>query len=184
MSYIKWTPEYDAELAVRWNGGELVAVIAASFGCSRKAITNRADVLSLTRRHGKWATAWPEDREAELRKLWALGLSRKEMGVTLGVSSGSVSGMCARLGLGDNRTATSKKKTQPRSHRRLRPSAKFDARQPGTYEVLERAFRNLRHRSCHWPIGDPCGEEFSFCCAPSHGTYCADHARMGVLEVV
>lgn len=98
---------------------------------------------------------WTEERIAALQRLWAQGLSASQIAERLGsVTRNAVIGKAHRLGLA----------SRPSPIRRDGP-----------------ARRAASHRgpSCQWPLGDPAGQDFKFCGAPTEPgrPYCAQHCE-------
>ena len=61
-------------------------------------------------------------------------------------------------------------------------ATEFTPKQPGDYDVLRLAFKGAVVGACRWPIGDPCDDDFRFCCESARGTYCAGHARIAYVR--
>ena len=105
---------------------------------------------------------WTEERVAELRRLWAQGLSASQIAKRLGtdITRNAVIGKAHRLGLAG------------------RPS-------PIQGEIKPRRVpANYKGPTCQWPIGDPSTNEFKFCGAPSEfgRPYCAEHCGVAYLR--
>ncbi|MBI1779129.1 MAG: global cell cycle regulator GcrA-like protein [Proteobacteria bacterium] len=98
---------------------------------------------------------WSEERVAELKRLWATGLSARQIAEQLGgVTRNAVIGKAHRLGL-----------SQP-SPTRMKPRT---ASAPIFAE-----------RGCRWPIGHPGENGFHFCGQPSDAgrPYCIEHCSV------
>jgi GcrA cell cycle regulator len=98
---------------------------------------------------------WSEERVAELKRLWATGLSARQIAEQLGgVTLNAVIGKAHRLGL-----------SQP-SPTRMKPRA---ASTPVFAE-----------RGCRWPIGHPGENGFHFCGQTSDAgrPYCVEHCAV------
>ena len=110
-------------------------------------------------------SVWTEERLADLKKLWAEGLSITQIGLEIGVSRNAVVGKVHRMGLPKRQSpiVRSDKPIEPK-RRKLSPLAVADWD---------------RHKCC-WPIGDPRSEDFHFCGAKiSDGRpYCEEHCAI------
>ena len=93
-------------------------------------------------------SVWTEERLADLKRLWADGLSITQIGLEIGVSRNAVVGKVHRMGLPKRQSpiVRSDKPIEPR-RRKLSPVA-----------VAE-----WDRQKCCWPIGDPRLEDFHFC---------------------
>ena len=132
---------------------------------------------------------WTPARVDTLKSLWRDGLSASRVARILGgVTRNAVIGKIHRLGLGGRvaggmvrEEATPRPPRLP-SIRVERPSPPRPAKPvlatveqpaaPGLVSSLE----HLDVRGCHWPIGDPKSDAFSFCGRPAgDGPYCRGH---------
>lgn len=135
---------------------------------------------------------WTEDRIETLRRLWGQGMSASQIADILGgVTRNAVIGKLHRLDRPERIKAPAKPVTakvarapRPARLQAARPAsmlvetdaprATFRAEEPGSATFL-----NLEAHMCRWPIGDPCGDDFSFCGgAIVHGPYCASHSAL------
>jgi len=93
-------------------------------------------------------SVWNEERLADLKRLWAEGLSITQIGLEIGVSRNAVVGKVHRMGLPKRQSpiVRSDKPVEPR-RRKLPPLAVAD----------------WDRNKCCWPIGDPRSEDFRFC---------------------
>ena len=98
--------------------------------------------------------SWTDQRVADLRRLWAEGLSASQIARRLGnTTRNAVIGKVHRLGLASRQ-----------------PQPTWDANQ---------AMR-LTEQMCRWPIGHPGEPSFRFCCkkAEPGRPYCVEHCSM------
>lgn len=129
---------------------------------------------------------WPEEHVEQLKRLWALGKSCRQIGEVLGCTRNAVIGKAHRLGL-ESRAAPPpppKKSPRPRVRNRVRkpwkpkPTAPevTDMQLQQITEVPERlvSFDDLKHRECKFPHGDG---PYTFCGRPQWvgSVYCAHH---------
>jgi GcrA cell cycle regulator len=133
---------------------------------------------------------WTEDRIETLKRLSQEGRTARQIAEQLGgVSRNAVIGKLNRL----DREPEAKPPTAPKPvtakvvrirdagvtprPRIAQPSAA--PRTPIQCEEVRGAatFLTLEAHMCRWPIGDPCGKDFTFCGQPAQGrTYCSHHA--------
>jgi GcrA cell cycle regulator len=127
---------------------------------------------------------WPEERTEALKKRWAEGASSYVIAAELNITRGAVMGKVHRLKIHRGCTNTKPKKARVKKKRAKRvkpPRETFTEKHPGDADVLWLAFSRLERNSCRWPSGDPCGTNFSFCCAPTaDGRYCAAHTELSI----
>jgi GcrA cell cycle regulator len=135
---------------------------------------------------------WPEERDAQLRELWASGLSSAQMGLQLGVSRNAVIGRAHRLRLPPRKPTGpngGRKKAQPRKRkhyiRRTNSSGQF-VRETGElvenpHELLAPpvSLMALEPHHCRWPIDGEDGHIWYCGVTKCDGvSYCLTHARM------
>jgi len=151
---------------------------------------------------------WTQAVIAELRRLWAEGLSTAENGRRLGVSKNAVVGKAHRLAL-DPRPSPIHRgagpAAAPAAPRRvsgptLPPLAPAAVTSPSTVIVempVTRPAPQLRpvaisaprssgrFSACCWPIGEPGTSSFHFCGteAIQGKPYCTDHAQLAYVKV-
>ncbi|HTW27255.1 MAG TPA: GcrA family cell cycle regulator [Acetobacteraceae bacterium] len=155
---------------------------------------------------------WSEESIAQLRMLWAEGLSTAEIGRRMGVSKNAIVGKAHRLSL-DARPSPIRRGGEgvrrPRPPRpvsgptlpplaAMRPAAEMrtvEAR-PGPMPprpmpappprpvVVARPARS-RQPACCWPIGEPGTPSFRFCEAEAMPAkpYCQEHAALAYVKV-
>ena len=132
---------------------------------------------------------WTEERIETLRRLSLEGMSARQIAEQLGgVSRNAVIGKLNRL----DREAKAPSQPKPVTAQvgRIRDAAPAPRPRPAQPSVEPRApirceeargmatFLTLEAHMCRWPIGDPCGADFTFCGRPADGrTYCDSHAR-------
>ena len=138
---------------------------------------------------------WTEERVAQLRKLWAEGLSASQIAKQLGgVTRNAVIGKVHRLGLAGRATPSRPAKRPVRAARprvigptapRMRlpttlPSVVIPDLEPLKLEDGRAAsVLTLNESMCKFPIGDPTDADFAFCGRDAAcGPYCQDHARL------
>lgn len=139
---------------------------------------------------------WTEERVAQLRKLWAEGLSASQIAKQLGgVTRNAVIGKVHRLGLAGRATPSRPTKRPVRTARprvigptapRMRPPTSnlptvvIPDLEPLKLENGKAAsVLTLNETMCKFPIGDPTDPDFAFCGrGASCGPYCQDHARL------
>ena len=153
---------------------------------------------------------WTEAVIAELRSLWAEGLSTAEIGRRLGVSKNAVVGKAHRLGL-DPRPSPIRRGAgeiaQPVVRRAMgptlpplppvAPAAPVAEAAPRAAEAPRAASPVLRpvapsvprsggrFSACCWPIGEPGTASFHFCGAEALAAkpYCQEHAQLAYVKV-
>jgi GcrA cell cycle regulator len=133
---------------------------------------------------------WTEDRIETLRRLSQEGRSARQIAEQLGgVSRNAVIGKLNRLDRGpEAKPSTAPKPVTakvvrirdavPASRPRL-PQVSAEPRAPIKCDEVRggATFLTLEAHMCRWPIGDPSGDDFSFCGKPAEGrTYCSHHA--------
>ncbi len=139
--------------------------------------------------------SWDDDKVAQLRKLWADGLSASQIAAQLdGVTRNAVIGKVIRLGLAaraprgpDRKAARRAQQRQPRKSFVSDVWAKFGGSGPEGMPVGDDpadhpdlvALVDLEPHQCKWPIGDPKHGRFGFCGHERETglPYCAAHAR-------
>jgi GcrA cell cycle regulator len=152
---------------------------------------------------------WTEAVIAELRRLWAEGLSTAEIGRRLGVTKNAIVGKAHRLALDprpspirrtprEGAAAPAPRRVQgptlpPLAHVappvseppmvRMPPPVSV---QPQIRQAANQPFRSGgRVTSCCWPIGEPGTSSFHFCGSDSMQgkPYCSDHAQLAYVKV-
>jgi GcrA cell cycle regulator len=140
---------------------------------------------------------WTEERIETLRRLSLQGMTARQIAEHLGgVSRNAVIGKLNRLDR--ERKAPSAAKPVTAKVVRIRDAAPAPAprprlspppaqpRAPIRCEETRGAatFLTLEAHMCRWPIGDPCGADFSFCGQPAQGrSYCSQHASQAYRRV-
>jgi GcrA cell cycle regulator len=135
---------------------------------------------------------WTEERIETLRRLSLEGMSARQIAERLGgVSRNAVIGKLNRL---DRQPSTPK----PASVKVVRVRAATPAPRPAIARAPAPArapmqcdeprgaatFLTLEAHMCRWPIGDPCGTDFTFCGQPAQGrSYCGRHASQAYRPV-
>jgi GcrA cell cycle regulator len=131
---------------------------------------------------------WTQDRIDTLRRLSQEGRTARQIAEQLGgVSRNAVIGKLNRLnGVGEGKPRSAPKPVTAKVVRITGAAASPRQRTAPTpprpaiqcNEVRGGAtFLTLEAHMCRWPIGDPCGSDFSFCGEPAQGrTYCSHHA--------
>ena len=138
---------------------------------------------------------WTEDRIETLRRLALEGMSARQIAELLGgVSRNAVIGKLNRL----DREAKAPSVPKPVTAKvvRIRDVAPAPrprlaqppppSRPPMRCEEPRGAatFLTLEAHMCRWPIGDPCGADFTFCGQPAQGrSYCERHASQAYRPV-
>lgn len=148
--------------------------------------------------------AWTDNRVEQLKKLWEAGLSASQIASELGnMTRNAVIGKVHRLGLSGRAKSPSsgvprQRKVRPARHmmRVNRPVSRVQTAlaqvfaveaepDPIVYDTVvpisQRAsLLELNENNCHWPVGDPCNEDFFFCGGKSLSSlpYCAHHSRV------
>jgi GcrA cell cycle regulator len=135
-------------------------------------------------------TLWTDERTADLKRMWAQGLSATQIAYRLGLDSRSaVLGKVHRLKLAERRTGHHVYKMRP-AHVPPRPAAKaprvprpvqpMPLPLPGASDLAPTCqLQGLTGTTCRWPIGDPREPGFGFCGRPHVPglPYCEYHAR-------
>jgi GcrA cell cycle regulator len=128
--------------------------------------------------------SWTEEREAELRRLYGLGLSADAIAAELGITRNAAIGKIDRLGL-------SKGARRVRSTRFVNHGNRFDVTDavpplpamPGGSNIpiaQRRTLPELNNSMCRWPFGEPSSPDFFFCGADAipNYPYCGVHCRL------
>jgi GcrA cell cycle regulator len=129
---------------------------------------------------------WSEDRITTLTSLWQSGLSASQIAKALGgVTRNAVIGKIHRLGLSGRAQPSrpvrlvqpSRRATPPSRPRAVARVAPSPARPQPVLKGpgLVTSLALLGAHACKWPIGDPKGEDFSFCGRRANGSYCPSH---------
>jgi GcrA cell cycle regulator len=143
---------------------------------------------------------WTDQRVADLRRLWADGLSASQIATRLGgCTRNAVIGKVHRLGLA-KRATTSRARSpnrrprgsgpprprQPKKDRGFMAAPLPDAEvkaftltvHPEDAAINRRPLAELGLADCRWPIGDPRHDDFGFCGASAlqGRPYCERHS--------
>lgn len=137
------------------------------------------------------ARAWDDDMVATLKRLYADGLSARQIAAAIGgLSRSAVIGKAHRLGISSpesqsqimKRTRRKKRAMVPQARRRTKRIIPFEPLLeplplPQADDVARKGFADLDERDCRFPVGDPGQPGFGFCACPKvPGTsYCAGH---------
>jgi GcrA cell cycle regulator len=139
-------------------------------------------------------TAWTDEQIAEVKRLWTIGHSAKQISIRVGKSRNAVIGIIHRKGFNGRQPAP--RVTKPRAPKRQSPAALIV--RPATTPRPERRTKpieappqprsdkpgllQLRSTDCKWTYGDPLQPGFHFCGAPQvlASPYCAAHQRISV----
>lgn len=146
------------------------------------------------------AATWTDERTERLKALWADdALTASVIARRLGISRNAVLGKVHRLGLSNRRAPPSRASHAPRTRNSPRPvgagrsarpgpgarpapkppAATASSPRPEIDRGLVARLEDLPWRACHWPIGDPLGEDFRFCGRPAgRAAYCEAHRRV------
>jgi GcrA cell cycle regulator len=116
--------------------------------------------------------AWTEDKIKQLKKLWNKGRSTIEIAKELGISKNSVVGKAHRLELANRPSPIKKKTTAVKKAEVQKPKEKC-------------TLMDLKLSTCHWPIGDPCDEDFHFCGKQTMTgkPYCTEHCKLAYTSI-
>jgi GcrA cell cycle regulator len=140
-------------------------------------------------------TAWTKERTAQLKKLWAEGLSggqiEREMSPH-GPTRNAIIGKAHRMGLSGRTTQPSARERTRRASRPPRPKPKpvvprLKAEEIKPLEAGSLTIMNVKKLQCRWPVDRPGMEGIQFCGQPQDGlnrdgvssSYCADHRTLG-----
>jgi GcrA cell cycle regulator len=138
--------------------------------------------------------SWTEEREAELRRLYGLGLSADAIAAELGITRNAAIGKIDRLGLSSGKPRSEK----PEGARRVRSTRFVDhgnyfkkyggepaslPAMPGgsNIPIAQRCtLPELNNSMCKWPFGEPSSPDFFFCGADAipNYPYCGAHCRL------
>lgn len=160
-------------LCALWPQGVTVEVLEEKIGVGRNAIRIMAGRLKLKRpvrttkspvpRPPRPESDWTTERIAELRQLWASGLSCREIGLKLGVTRSAVGGKARRLDL-----RWRGKQSTPPKH----PTASIAGLTLDDWPKLG---------ECLYPHGDVGDPDFHFCKKPvatNGAPYCFEHHKL------
>jgi hypothetical protein len=189
-TYTQWTPELDATLRQLLAEREPFSTISKRLGVTRNAAIGRANRLGISSPNGttnnnyrvcrlkkRAPPKWPAERNALLTAMWLDLLPAEEIGKALGCAPKTVVNQAAKLGL--RRTVTRRVPTGLRRSAPGRPA--YSSTPPETLALPDPAhadcltLEQLKHGSCHWPLGEPtkfCGRQS---CEIGHGSYCEQH---------
>ena len=133
---------------------------------------------------------WTEERIAQLRSLWAQGLSASQIGLRIAKTRSAVLGKVHRLNLPPRpppirpRQATKAPAAPTRPKPPGRPTSTV-ARRPKTEPppAPPEPPRQVAGDGCAWPIGEPRRPGFRFCGAARQPgrSYCAGHVRIAYI---
>ncbi|WP_419759578.1 GcrA family cell cycle regulator [Acidisoma sp.] len=150
---------------------------------------------------------WNETVIAELRGLWAAGLSTAEIGRRLGISKNAVVGKAHRLDLSPRPSPIRRQERDPNAPPPAPravgptlaplPSRPAPAPAPVAHVVAPAPKPPLPRRltavaapvvrvsACCWPIGEPGKPSFHFCDAVAlqGKPYCAEHAQLAYVKI-
>jgi GcrA cell cycle regulator len=139
---------------------------------------------------------WGESEDAKLAKLWAEGLSARQIAEQLGTgrSRNAVIGRIHRRGLGRRADPNRRLHSLPRPSRRKAqgraiPRIKAEPYNPAAETILPLgagvSLMELSDITCRFPIGDPQEADFTFCgrTRDCDGPYCIGHARIAYTPV-
>jgi len=210
-----WTKDRDAELTKLWPRPDLVIrEIAEMLGVTHASASCRAGHLKLPlrpiiRRTGARSSDWADEHIAELRTLWNLKRSCRDIAKLLNAkfctsyTKSSIIGKIHRLGLSSTRpkpSSPSKPRTKQRNpDRRLPkpPTPRSDVRVDLMVQRAQQAPRPLPESpditalhakpwlqrefgECTWIVEGEGADAIS-CCAPVHKRgWCRSHARIGI----
>lgn len=137
-------------------------------------------------------TFWSDTAKQEIARHWAGGLPASKIGALMGVTRNAILGLLSRnpeLRGGQVR----KQRVSPKNIAKARAARGKPQAEPFVPEVrwvprsgnatVGRLLAALGYGMCRWPVNDAAkGEPHLFCGAPSDGSYCPYHRRMGTRE--
>lgn len=127
-------------------------------------------------------SAWTEDRVMRLKRLWAQGLSARQVSADLGggLTRNAVLAKVWRLGLSDGRVRGESRTGRLRvTASNLAPGLDPAPATPPSPGLDAVSVLSVRRTDCRWPYGDPGLPGFVLCGSPvSRGAYCAAHADL------
>lgn len=165
--------------------GKSAKEIADAMGVSFKRVQNwtgTAINLGLISKMARPTPSWPEAREAELRRLWGLGLCPVEIARLIGGNRNIIDNKARKLGLPRDRGyPKNRKPAPPRNYRRDHLVGLTRKPRPPVTTViwdkteLSRPFMERSKGECAWPLGER-GDIHS-CCQPTltGDSYCEHH---------
>ena len=133
------------------------------------------------------ARAWDDDMVATLKRLYADGLSARQIAAAIGgLSRSAVIGKAHRLGISSPESQSQIMKRTRRKKLAMVPQARRLPKRiipleplplPQADDVARKASADREERDCRFPVGDPGQPGFGFCACPKvPGTsYCAGH---------
>ena len=126
--------------------------------------------------------SWTDERVSLLKKMWGEGKTAAEIAKELGgVTRNAVIGKAHRLKL-SNRVSPIQQNKKPATVKPqgVSPEKKIQKIMEQDNHRVGVALIELNSRMCHWPLGDPRDDNFSFC--GGHAIeglpYCGDHAKV------
>ena len=152
---------------------------------------------------------WTDERIAELRRMWGLGISAGKIALTLGCTRNAVIGKVYRLELPSRQTGLRfppwrgrgwgttnprnstppRPEPKPRSRKSPATSMPFRPRIVATvavaYDGPGKRFADLESQECRYPSGDGAVESYRFCAKPVQVglPYCLTHADLCYVRV-
>ena len=197
-----WTKQDEGMLERLWlKEGLSASLVGQKLGRSRSSILGQAKRMGLRKPRSQITHrinantgevvkhfAWTEERETKLKLYCAQSLSWDIIGYKLGIAATTATKRAGELGIEKKpaipaswgqqlkpRTRSKARKFQPESLKVHKPDRKAE----GKIGVLD-----LKPGMCRWPVGDPLGDDFSFCgdqCAKG-SSYCTEHKCCSVEE--
>jgi hypothetical protein len=189
VAFTKWTPELDAILRQLLAEREPFSTISKRLGVTRNSAIGRANRLGISSPNGttnnnyrvcrlkkRGPPKWPAERNAILTAMWHDLIPAEEIGKALGCAPKTAINQAAKLGL--RRTVTRRVpsglyRTSPGRSAIPSSADRLGLPDPAHADCLTLA--ELKHGSCHWPLGEPtkfCGRKAS---EIGHGSYCEQH---------
>lgn len=139
---------------------------------------------------------WTAEKIADLKKLYAEGLSCAHIAARMGgMTRNAVIGKISRLKLPPRDRTVYAAKVPPKASygERQRQATKSrvvrktgpvlvmaSVAQPRPDDVARKTLNDLEAVDCRWPVGDPRDASFGFCAAPRvpGASYCCDHFKV------
>jgi len=198
-----WTQDKEDLLRELWERDDIgKEAICKELRIGLRTLRNHAERLRLPERDRTIAfrkDAWPDERIAELKKLWAEGHTAAEIGRRMsGLSRNAILGKAYRVGLSRQapdkpaKPAPQRKHAKSNSYNHMaarnlaegkgafsRPKAMPSLRETANC-VARLHLEQLGPRHCRWPIGNVGEPGFGFCGEVIHfGPYCEPHRALG-----
>ncbi|MGB1361602.1 MAG: GcrA family cell cycle regulator [Alphaproteobacteria bacterium] len=125
---------------------------------------------------------WTDENFQKLKKLWAKGMSAREIAEKIGTTRNAIIGKANRSGLSSPTTKVKAKATK--SVKAAKATKKAPTPSKEVIQISQPA-NTASENACQWPIGDPGTPEFKFCYEPAKPgrPYCEEHCNIAYRNI-